>query len=78
MLQGCDPRPFARETGPEQTAKAVGQSYVPVESIAPWETTTPDPPINAVAVEIPRLSTGVLVAADSRCHHSFAKFRSSE
>ena len=22
MLQGCDPRPFARETGPEQTAKA--------------------------------------------------------
>ena len=60
MLQGCDPRPFVRETGPEQTAKAVCQSYVPVESIAPWETTTPDPPI-MLTVEIPRLSTGVLV-----------------
>lgn len=64
MLQGCDPRPFVRETGPEQTAKAVCQSYVPRSNGLPQI-----PPL-MLTVEIPRLSTGVLVA--SAASRSFA------
>lgn len=77
MLQGCDPRPFVRETGPEQTAKAQAKAMSQSSPLLLGKQLPQIPPL-MLTVEIPRLSTGVLVAADSRCHHSLAKFRSSQ